>query len=178
MAYTTEATVVTGTTITSSWANTYVRDNVEWIATNAPSARVFNSIAFSHSSSGSDLAVTFDSEVWDTANFHSTVSNTSRLTIPASSGGKYLIGGTVEWAASATGQRYIAVTRDGLTNKYAVQDHINLSAAVFRQSIVTAMNGSAADYFELAAFQNSGGTLAIGATNFYTPYWWAYWVSN
>lgn len=178
MAYTTETTIVTGTTIQSSWANTYVRDNVEWLATNAPCCRVFNSVDFSHNSSGSYLAVTFDSERFDTASMHSTVSNTSRITIPASSTGKYIVGGNISFAANATGERRCGSRQNGTTfiSLDAQPTASGASATELNPNTVYAF--TAADYAELMAFQNSGGTLAVSFGANYSPEFWAFWFRN
>ena len=68
-------------------------------------ARVYNSTDFTHNSTGNWVAVTFDTERFDTDTIHSTSTNTSRLTI--NTGGKYLIGGAVTFTANATGQRQL-----------------------------------------------------------------------
>ena len=48
--------------------------------------------------------ILFNSEVYDTDGFHSTVTNTDRLTVPAALGGKYLIEYGTSVASIATGE--------------------------------------------------------------------------
>src|SRR4029453_15505779 len=56
-------------------------------------------------------AVAFDSETYDTDGFHSTSTNTTRLTVPAGLDGYYLVGGGAQWAPDAQGQYAILKLR-------------------------------------------------------------------
>jgi hypothetical protein len=73
--------------------------------------RVYNS-ANQSIPNDADTALTFDSERFDTNAFHSTATNTSRITIP----GMYLVFGGIEFAASATGLRYLYFRLNGSDN--------------------------------------------------------------
>lgn len=178
MAYTTETTIVTGTTILSTWANTYVRDNVEWLATNAPCCRAYNNANISHSSSGSYQAVTFNSNRFDNAGMHSTISNTSRFTVPASSAGKYLVGSCIEFAGNATGGRAAAIKLNGAT--YLAQDLIPTAAAGLGTGtcVTTTYSLAVSDYVEVYGFQNSGGALNMNSNPNISPEAWALWLRN
>jgi hypothetical protein len=58
--------------------------------------------------------LTFDTENFDTDAFHSTSSNTDRLTIPSGKGGKYLIQGQFQLStAGATGRFQIRFAKNG-----------------------------------------------------------------
>lgn len=105
-------------------------------------------------------AITFDSENFDTDNYHSTSSNTSRITIPAGLGGKYLITFTAGFTANATGIRGSALYKNG------VQTHITfqLSASSAADHFFAGsqiMNLSAGDYVEIFLYQSSGGALDV-----------------
>ena len=94
-------------------------------------------------------------EIVDTNNFHSTVSNTERMTIPTGYGGKYLIQMDMNLASTASMQNiYLRVRKngtnitEGLTNGnlatiltgLAQDGHLNVSLLV---------TGVATDYFDL-----------------------------
>lgn len=115
-------------------------------------------------SSGAFAALTFNSEDIDDGGLHSTVSNTSRITIPTGMGGIYLIGGATFFAANATGIRQIQVLKNGvtivgtrgLTAGFSVG---GVGPALHTQALVSL---AAADYVELSVFQDSGGALNVG----------------
>lgn len=119
-------------------------------------------------------AVTFDSERFDTDGFHSTSSNTSRFTVPAGMGGKYLLGGVVEFAANATGARSIALRLNGST--YIAFETIQAATAggqETRLSVETVYDLLAGEYVEVYVSQVSGGSLTIGNTSAYGAEGWA-----
>lgn len=174
MAYSTPSTFVAGNVLTASQLNTNLRDNIAWIATDSPAARAYKSSAFSHTSTGNALSITLDSERFDNAAVHDTSSNTSRMTIPASSGGKYLCGGSVEFAANATGHRVLSMYVNATTYT-ATQTVPAISGSVVTIAICTVWSFAAADYAEMQAFQNSGGNLNVNATSSYSPEFWVQW---
>jgi hypothetical protein len=106
-------------------------------------------------------ALTMDVEQWDTGAMHSTVTNTSRVTIPTGQGGHYAFMGQCGFAANATGVRKLAIARNGtriwsVTLPGTASDNLVLH--------VNAMYpATAGDYFELHAYQNSGGALNAGS---------------
>lgn len=83
------------------------------------SCRVFNSVAIS-TTSGVEKTLTFDSEVWDTGNMHSTTSNTDQVVIPKT--GKYLTGMAVIWDAAGGNTRQVKIKKNGTTIAYDLQD--------------------------------------------------------
>ena len=109
--------------------------------------------------------LTFNSESFDTNGFHSTTSNTSRLTVPAGKGGYYYIYADLQY-------------QNNTANNYNAQIVINgsatLSAPAFGSSGGTfntsvAAYGVAAlaagDYVELKARQITGGTIDAKMNN-------------
>ena len=130
----------------------------------------------SQSISGSTLTtVTFDTESIDTDGYHSTSTNTGRITIPAGKAGKYLITGMGAFTFNATGSRSIWI-------------YLNGSAKTSWQSMPTSAGGTGliasfildlavGDYVELKVYQSSGGSLNLlgnnsdtGVTNFIASY--------
>ena len=109
-------------------------------------------------------ALTFGSETLDTDNYHSTVTNTSRLTIPAT--GKYLVGGHVVLPIS-TAYR-VALRVNGSTYTY-FSDLYPLGGALTSPTCIGGMlfDLSASDYVELAVYQVSGSSVTTSTCRFW-----------
>lgn len=106
--------------------------------------------------------VTFDSEFFDTDAYHSTSSNTSRITIPTGKAGKFLFIAVIQWAANATGVRNMNILKNGVRITEFADDAV--SAGVSTTSFTFMLDAADADYFEYTCYQNSGGTRTINAT--------------
>lgn len=104
--------------------------------------------------------VQFNSSSLDNYAGHSNVTNNSRYT--AQVAGTYILSGALIFAANATGFRELTWYRNGieLTNARSVWP--NPSGATSGSLYLPAFPVSAVigDYFEMFAFQNSGGALA------------------
>jgi hypothetical protein len=126
-------------------------------------ASVYGS-AYISLANNTDTAITFNSEFYDTNSYHSTSTNTSRLTVPTT--GYYLITVSVGFAANALGYRFAKVQKNGSTNVGSLGINYSPSGTYdvqLNQSIV--VSATAADYFEIIVFQNSGGALDGGSTS-------------
>ena len=109
-------------------------------------------------------AITFDSEEYDTNGFHSTVTNTSRLTIPASYGGYYRISCLVGFASNATGVRNAKIYKNG-TSIFNFSQPITATGNPQSAGGTATVNLAVGDYIELIAVQTSGGNLdAVNAS--------------
>jgi hypothetical protein len=112
-------------------------------------------------------AMTFTSEVYDSGSYHDNATNTSRLTVPIA--GKYLITGSIEYTANATGIRAAGIRMDG-TTYIASQSTASLGSVLATTVNVSVVRDLAANaYVELMAYQSSGGalnTLANDMTHF------------
>lgn len=129
--------------------------------------RVYNNAAFTHNSTGNYLAITFNAERRDAFAMHSTITNTSRITIRVS--GWYLVTGHAVFDGNATGIRRLALRVDGSTY-IAATNHVAASASEGSYLTVSTLYYLAADsYVELMAYQNSGGSLDILASGNFTP---------
>lgn len=103
-------------------------------------------------------AITFDTEQFDTDNFHSTVTNTSRITIPTGLGGRYQFNGVGSFATSNTGIRTFALYKNGvLSQEFAAIQATQGNPTRISFSVV--MNLVATDYVELFAYQSSTAGL-------------------
>jgi len=178
MGYNTPFTAVAGTAWKAADWNVYGRDNITWVATDSPACRAYNSAAISVANF-SFQALTFNSERFDNASVHSTVSNTSRMTVPAGGGGKYLMGGLISFANNTTGDRGGRIRINGSTD-VASQTGPPATSGVDTSdfTITTVYSLSAADYAELMAFQVSGGALNAAASSNYSPEFWVFWFRN
>jgi hypothetical protein len=140
---------------------------LKWATPAAPAfvgARIFNSTTQSLANS-TWTAITMNSETYDTDGFHSTSTNTSRITIPTGLGGYYLAIGNLAFAANATSWRGIGIYKNGSEVVGAYTDYAGGTTGTV-QIISDIMNLVAGDYIELYGRQNSGGNLnTSGASN-------------
>ena len=125
-------------------------------------ARVYNSGNISIANA-STVALTFDTERWDTDAIHSTIANTSRLTCKTA--GKYIITGNIRWASHSTGTRLVGIRLGGATNLAQARDQASSAAAGNHGLIVTTIYDLAVNnYVELTVYQSSGGNLNVEAS--------------
>lgn len=118
--------------------------------------------------SGSAVALPFDTEDFDNGGLHDTGSNTDRLTVPTGGDvGMWLVVGFVEWAANANGLRSVALNRAGTTKAQQIDkpfDGINTVS----QIVVALENApSVSSSWSLNVFQDSGGNLNINASSWF-----------
>jgi hypothetical protein len=105
-----------------------------------------------------DLA--FDTNEFDTAGLHSTTTNTSRLTAPIA--GVYEVNLSGRWSPSATGDRFLAIEKNG--RGYSASTRIGAApgGATTDQSISTLIKLGAGEFVSAVAYQASGAALTIG----------------
>ena len=107
-------------------------------------------------------ALTFQVELFDTDGFHSTSSNTERITIPAGKGGYYLIVGQVSMTGTGnlTNVRRIPeITKNGTTNLKSADSPIGQD---YPQGIVIAIaNLIATDYITLRVYNGTGAAFNV-----------------
>lgn len=145
------------------------------VSSTAVGCSLSNSADWSISSSV-DTALTFDTEIFDTDNFHSTSSNTSRITIPSGKAGKYIVSSLTVFAANATGYRAPRIKKNG--NIVAPQQSSwTLSGSLSTYMWFTVvLDLAVADYIELFVLQNSGGALNVQAVPSYTSHFSAMYL--
>jgi len=111
-----------------------------------------------------DTYLTYNTETYDTDGYHSTSSNTGRLTIPTGKSGYYYVYSLVRWDANSSGQRTMQITKN------AAQDSMGVIEATpggtssyigFHQGSIR--YAAAGDYFECKVNQTSGGNLNVRA---------------
>lgn len=134
-------------------------------------ARVYNSANISISDN-TVTALTFDTERHDTDAFHSTATNTGRLTVPTGFGGRYLIIGHAQLAA---GTDYSRLQFQILLNGATVLASSGASPSTFSTTqdlhVSTVHTLVATDYVELTVYQDNTAAAARNATSSanYTP---------
>ena len=106
--------------------------------------------------SGGTTTLNFQTEEYDTDNFHSTVTNTSRVTIPVGKGGKYLLTSALFWT-SGTGTIDIYLRKNGSSfRRYDFNGSSTNSHAIADTMIL-----SEGDYIYFEFYQNSGSTRTL-----------------
>jgi hypothetical protein len=125
-----------------------------------PACRLTNS-AVQSIATGTWTVLTFDTEAFDTNSMHSTVSNTSRITINAA--GLYIVTCGINYPFNATGARALGVRKNG-SGASAPTDGATIMQATaatdgnyVNYSVLAklALN----DYVEAVTFQRSGISL-------------------
>jgi len=110
-------------------------------------------------------AITFNSEDFDTDNYHSTSTNTSRITIPAGKAGYYFITGRCYFGAVGSVKPFAAsIIKNGTTNIGGIEIDSSVTYETGRQvSGISYL--SVGDYVELYAYQETGGNFDVTQNN-------------
>ena len=107
--------------------------------------------------------VGFDNTIYDPGGWHSTVTNPSRITVPAD--GVYHVHALISYASNTTGLRQIRIATNGNIDSGNEQlDCIFINPAINGIHSMQAdaiLRLSAGDYIEVGAYQNSGGSLNV-----------------
>ena len=109
--------------------------------------------------------VLFANEYFDTDSFHSTTTNTGRITVPSGKDGKYLLTYELQWQNNnGTGRRYGGITYYNSSNvaQFSRWTEVTPSSSTYpTMSGSAVINVVAGDYFVAEVTQNSGGSLDI-----------------
>jgi hypothetical protein len=168
----TPARLALGTTGQVLKVNTSTSTGLEWAADSTTptfaGARLFNSGSITLSNN-TVTELTYDSETYDTNGFHSTSTNTARITVPAGKAGYYLIYASVEFNNNATGARELQIRKNGsLTNASA--HYQGFSSGGFSVNASSLIYLDVADYVSVYALQASGGNLTVFLANNYQQF--------
>jgi hypothetical protein len=118
-------------------------------------------------SNNTQASITYDSELFDTDAFHSTSSNTDRITIPSGKGGYYLITSAVSYAQNSTGVRSLYIKINGSTTASGIDRNADgNNRTTILMTVVR--NLSVGDYLTTEAYQTSGGNLAVSSLSYLT----------
>lgn len=119
-------------------------------------------------------AITFDTEDFDTDGFHSTSSNTSRITIPSGKAGYYLV--TVNTSSTSGSQAFVhTINKNGSIWK---QSFFGLGTAggYAASTLVVVMNLAVADYIESSVYATGGINLESNAQGPRNTFFSAYYL--
>jgi len=133
-------------------------------------ARVFNNADITLTTAVTTI-LTFNSERYDTDNFHSTSANTSRMTIPYA--GVYRIGACVRFAAHVVGYRqlYLQVNAGSIIADIVL--NTNSVGGISTDLVITTdWQFIAGDYVEFGVTQTSGGNLNVASIASWSPEFW------
>jgi len=151
----------------------------KWVT---PAAPTLNAVAVQVNKSGNQsinnstvTIVTFDTETVDTDGFHSTVTNTDRLTVPAGKAGKYLVVATANFAGNVTGLRQLLLYK----NTTQIAENVipvNSNGGSTNANAQIIVDLAVGDYMSYSVWQNSGGALNIqgGSFGVYTQFGMTY----
>lgn len=164
------------TLVADSTASTGLKWATPASTSTAKGVSVWNSSTITGIANATWTAVTFNSEEFDTDAFHSTSSNTSRLTIPAGLAGTYSVKAQVSFGLSATGMRQLRIYKNGTLYK-ASGEFIPSSTIYVAPTMSTDMTLTVGDYIELYVYQSSGISQSIypsiADSQFSMMYWGA-----
>ena len=100
-----------------------------------------------------NTALTWSDELFDTDGFHSTSTNTSRMTIPAGKAGKYLVAGTSTWTPDRSGRCQQIIYKNGSIFAYVIAGPMSQSPG---QNYTLIIDLAVADYVEVFARHDTG----------------------
>lgn len=124
----------------------------------AVGARVTRSTAQTITS-GSETAIQFTSEDFDTDGFHDNSSNNTRITIPANLGGKYIIVANSNFASNPTNRRTLILKKNGSSFAQTEWGNANNNTPYMNLTAIDVL--LAGDYVETFVFQNSGSDVNV-----------------
>jgi hypothetical protein len=141
-----------------------------WVTKSATAtAATYVGCALNISTSGQSIAtntgtsILFDTEVIDTDGFHSTSSNTDRITIPSGKAGKYLCTVAITMSANSTGARVVNLAKNGST-AYGMTFPATSSGASFGY-ITYVLDLAVGDYITASMFHTAGTNLNVQGVN-------------
>jgi len=151
----------TATVAPAAWGDV-IRDDLVFL-NDRPTCSAFNSTTQTIAS-GSTTKLTADSERWDNDAMHSTVTNTSRITVQTD--GRYSFSSTVQFDAHATGVRGTDFLVNN-TTAYPGAGSTAVGAGVAEVlTTIRFIDLNATDYVEVRAVQTSGTNLGVTLVDF------------
>lgn len=154
-----------GDPLTAAWCD-QARDNGEFFV-DPPACSVFGSSAQSVPDS-SPTPLTANSESFDNDSMHSTVTNTSRLTMQTA--GRYLCVATATFAADVDGFRRLTFRVDGTTSHTAVTAPVSSGSVNAGITGVRALVLNAGQYVEVLATHSAGAALDVTLVEFFAMF--------
>ncbi|TNE36263.1 MAG: hypothetical protein EP348_07280 [Alphaproteobacteria bacterium] len=109
-----------------------------------------------------DTILDWDSESYDTNGFHESVTNPSRLTVPAGIT-KAVLTAQIRWGSNSSGIRQCYVNKNGAASfdGRPVQSMAAQTTPTFQTLLSPVLGVTEGDYFEIGVWQNSGGSRTV-----------------
>jgi len=130
---------------------------LKWAA--AASGSTFAGVSVGNTSGNQTIAnttwtaINWATERYDTDAYHSTSTNTSRITIPSGKAGKYLVNAFLVWDPNTTNARYIGIYKNGtLINNFSWR----ANDAYFTAQANVVLDLAVGDYIQVYVYQDSG----------------------
>jgi hypothetical protein len=117
-----------------------------------------------------NTTLTFDTNITDTYNGHSTITNPSRYT--AQLAGWYQLFAQVAWASNATGYRIGVFNKNGANTGVEAYTPPVSGNVTIMQVTHPGIQMNVGDYVEVAVYQTSGGALGTLNPNCYLSARW------
>jgi hypothetical protein len=116
---------------------------------------------------GTWTAINFNNENFDTNSFHDTVTNNSRITIPAGLGGYYLVSWQQRWDPSGTGNRSADLYKNGTTQ---ITQEMTASSTYASNAKSAIIYLAAGDYIQMYVRHTNGSDLVFYPRNEEQPF--------
>ncbi len=165
MSYVDLATIhdpVTGTVAPAAWGD-QIREDLEFLI-DPPACSVYSSAAQSIASA-TFVSLDANSESFDNDAMHSTVTNTSRVTIQTA--GRYLFIANINFASSASTRVIGSFFVNGTTRHDRVVVPVVGGGTDDRHTISISLVLAAGDYVEVQANHNAGANLNVTLLEFF-----------
>jgi len=138
---------------------------VKWAAAGGGSSSAVGCLVYSSVNQACTSAayknLLFDTEVYDTDAFHSTSTNTNRITIPSGKAGKYLFTFLVNFDGNATGRREYYLYKNGVSASIMDGSVTSVGAQDTGLTFVAMDDAIVGDYYNVSVWQNSGSSLNV-----------------
>jgi hypothetical protein len=123
---------------------------------------IANTISVPSGGGGAFTTLSWDTEVLNSMNCHSTVTNPSRITIPAGYGGKWRIEFAIQWNPTAgNGQIELGIIKNGASTILDPNYQTTPSSFISFGSVSKTVVLSAGDYIEFKVAQSTGNNLTF-----------------
>lgn len=117
---------------------------------------------------GTNTTLLWNSEYFDTDGFHSTTTNTGRITIPTGKAGYYLLIGMCRWNANTSQRRNMSLAKNGT---YIAgtdwMENPSTNEGFLLQPFSFLVNAAVGDYYQMQVSQGSGSAIDVIADSSY-----------
>ncbi len=137
-------------------------------AVGPPRCLIYNNTTQTHTAgSGNWVALTFNSEEFNTGNMHNVGTNPTRITIPAGHGGYYMLGGAVSFAGGTYANGVRMRFRKNGGSLVGTITSADVGDSGYRVGLMNTqiVFTTAGDYYEVEVQHGAGGSPVFGAAS-------------